>query len=71
MDTLLEIEEAIDRLPQDQMLKLVERLEKRVADEWDRKFEQDVNSGTFNEVAHSALAEHRAGQSTSFPTDEE
>ena len=31
MDSLLEIEEAIGRLPKDQMIELVERLEQRVA----------------------------------------
>lgn len=71
MDTMLEIEEAIGRLPKDQMMALVERLEQRVADEWDRKFEQDVNSGRLNEVANRALAEHRAGQTTPFPPYEE
>ena len=50
---------------------LVDRIEQRVADEWDRRFEQDVNSGRLNEVAQRALAEHRAGQSTPFPAHEE
>ncbi len=71
MDSLLEIEEAIDRLRQDQIMALVDRIEQRVADEWDRRFEQDVNSGRLNEVAQRALAEHRAGQSTPFPAHEE
>ncbi len=71
MDSLLEIEEAIGRLPKDQMMALVERLEQRVADEWDRKFERDVTGGRLNEVAQRALAEHRAGQSTPFPAHEE
>jgi hypothetical protein len=71
MDSLLEIEEAIGRLPKDQMIELVERLEQRVADEWDRKFERDVTSGRLNEVAQRALVEHRAGQSTPFPSHEE
>lgn len=57
MDTLLEIEEAIGRLPKDQMMALVERLEQRVAEEWDRKFERDVTGGRLNEVAQRALAE--------------
>lgn len=71
MDTLLEIEEDIDRLPKDQMMALMERLEERVADEWDRKFERDVAGGRLNEVAQRALAQHRAGQSTPFPAHEE
>ena len=71
MDSLLEIEEAIDRLRQDQIMALVDRIEQRVADEWDRRFEQDVNSGRLNEVAQRALAEHLAGQSTPFPAHEE
>lgn len=57
METLLDIEEAIGRLPKDQMMALMER----VADEWDRKFERDVTGGRLNEVAQRALAEHRAG----------
>lgn len=71
METLLEIEEAIERLPQDQFMELVERLEKRVADAWDLKFEGDVKSGRLNEVAQRALAEHRSGKSTPFPQHEE
>jgi hypothetical protein len=71
MDSLLEIEEAIGRLPKDQMIELVERLEQRVADEWDRKFERDVTGGRLNKAAQRALAEHRAGQSTPFPAHEE
>jgi hypothetical protein len=71
METLLEIEEAIGRLPKDQMMALVERLEQRMADEWDRKFERDVASGRLNEVAQRALADHRAGLSTHFPAHEE
>ena len=70
MDTLLEIEEAICRLPPDQKMALVERLENLVADEWDRKFEQDVKSGKLNEIAQRALTEHRAGLSTPFPPNE-
>jgi hypothetical protein len=71
MNTLLEIEEAIDRLPREQVMELVDRLEKRVSDDWDRKFESDVKAGKLDSLAQRALAEHRAGQSTPFPKHEE
>lgn len=71
MNSLMEIEEAIERLPHDQVVELLEHLEKRVADDWDRKFESDVIGGKLNAAARRAIAEHRAGRSTPFPGDEE
>ena len=51
------------------MFMLVERLESKMADTWDRQIEGDVRSGRLNKIAQLALAEHRAGRSSPFPSD--
>jgi hypothetical protein len=69
MQTITEIEDAIGRLSEDEMFMLVERLESKMADTWDRQIEGDVRSGRLNKIAQLALAEHRAGRSSPFPSD--
>lgn len=69
MQTITEIEDAIGRLSEDEMFMLVERLESKMADTWDRQIEGDVRNGRLNKIAQQALAEHRAGRSSPFPSD--
>ena len=69
MQTITEIEDAIGRLSEDEMFMLVERLESKMADTWDRQIEGDVRSGRLNKIAQLALAEHRAGRSSPLPSD--
>ncbi len=71
MGTLREIEEAIDRLPREQIFALSEWLQQRVEAQWDHQFEADVESGRLNDMAQKAIAEHRAGKSKVFPEDAE
>jgi hypothetical protein len=69
MQTVMEIENAIGQLSDEEMFKLIERLESKAGDVWDRQFEKDVKSGRLDSIAQQAIQEHRAGQSTSFPHD--
>ncbi|MCH7224942.1 hypothetical protein [Haloferula sp. A504] len=71
MGTLQEIEEAIDRLPKDQVFALGEWLQRRIDAQWDQQLEDDVEAGRLNKVAEEALSEYRAGKSKSFPSDAE
>jgi len=71
MKTLGEIEEAIARLPRNQMYELAARLDNKLGDAWDRQFERDVVAGRLQSAANAALAEHRSGKSSVFPPDRE
>lgn len=71
MSTLQEIEQAIDRLPQEQVFALGEWLQQRLDAEWDRQFERDVKTGRLAAAARKAIEEHRAGRSRDFPGDAE
>ena len=71
VSTLQEIEQAIDQLPRNQAFKLGEWLERRLNNEWDGQHESDVKEGRLDKVAQEALKEHRAGNSRSFPINEE
>ena len=69
MQTVIEIEEAIGQLPDEEMFKLIERLENKAADLWDRQIERDIKGGRLTSIAQQAIQEHRAGHSTAFPSD--
>ena len=71
VSTLQEIEQAIDQLPRNQAFELGEWLERRLNSEWDEQHESDVKEGRLDKVAQEALKEQRAGNSTSFPINEE
>ncbi len=71
MGTLQEIEQAIDRLPQDEVFALSEWLQQRIDFQWDKQFEGDVEAGRLNAVAQKAIEEHRANNSKNFPGDAE
>ncbi len=71
MSTIEEIEAAIERLPRDQLFRLIARLRNKFEDEWDRKIEEDVKSGRLDQFAGEALAEYRAGKTRPFPPCEE
>ncbi len=70
MSTVAEIEAAIENLPREEFFRLHEWIRERFDDAWDQEIEEDVTSGKLEGLAQAALAEHRAGQSTSLPPDE-
>lgn len=71
MSTLAEIEDAIEKLPNEQLFQLTDWISERFSDAWDRQIEQDIVAGKLDGLAAEAIAEHRAGQSLPLPVDEE
>jgi hypothetical protein len=69
MSKVQEIEAAIDALPPDEFLRLRQHVQARFEANWDAEFESDVASGRLDQFAADAIAEHRAGRSTPFPSD--
>lgn len=69
MSSIQEIEVAIAKLPREDFVQLRERIQRRFDEQWDEQFEQDVAAGKLDKLGAQALAEHRAGRSTPFPTD--
>jgi hypothetical protein len=69
MNTVREIEKAIQQPPREDIFRLREVIQHRFDDEWDRQFADDAESGLLDEFAEAALAEHRAGKSTALPRD--
>jgi hypothetical protein len=67
MSTLAEIEEAIEKLPNEQLFQLTDCISERFSDAWDRQIEQDIVAGKLDDLAAEAIAEHRAGQSLPMP----
>jgi hypothetical protein len=70
MSTVQEIEAAIQRLPREDVFRLHEVIQHRFDDEWDKQFEDDTLAGRLDHLAEAAIAEHRAGKSTTFPQNE-
>lgn len=68
MSTVQEIEAAIQRLPDAEVLALVDRLRERHAAAWDRQIESDVNAGHLDFLVQEAQAELRQGKTK--PLDE-
>lgn len=71
MSTLVEIEQAIQKLPREDLFQLTGWLSTHFSDAWDRQIEQDIVAGKLDDLAAEAIAEHRAGQSLPLPADEE
>lgn len=71
VSTLAEIEDAIEKLPNEQLFQLTDWISERFSGAWDRQIEQDIVAGKLDDLAAEAIAEHRAGQSLPLPADEE
>lgn len=68
MSTVLEIEKAIEHLPDEEFRTLAAWMQEKIASDADRAFEQAVLDGKFDHLAEQALQEIAAGQTT--PLDE-
>ena len=68
MSTVQEIEAAIQRLPDADVLALVDRLRERHAEAWDRQIAGDVAAGRLDFLVTEAQAELR--QEKTKPLDE-
>lgn len=64
MGTVNEIEQAIRALSQDDLAEFRNWFAAFDADQWDREFELDVESGRLNSLAEEALADLEAGRCT-------
>jgi hypothetical protein len=60
MSTVQEIESAIERLPQREMLALFDRLRGRHAEAWDRQIEADAQNGRLDALYARLVAENRS-----------
>jgi hypothetical protein len=69
MSTVMEIEKAIEELPNQELFELTRWISSRFSDAWDRQIEEDICAGRLDDLAAEALEEHRAGGSQGFPAD--
>ena len=60
MSTLAEIEQAIEKLPREDLFQLTGWLSTHFSDAWDRRIEEDIVAGRLDDLAAEAIAEHRA-----------
>jgi len=61
--TVEDIETAIIRLPQDQLIRFRAWYEKFDSDAWDEQIQQDAIAGRLDALAEAAIADHQAGKS--------
>lgn len=62
MHTVKEIEEAITRLPKEELVALRAWFNRFDADAWDKQFEEDVQKGKLDDLAEKAIEDFRAGK---------
>ena len=62
MQTLKDIEEAVERLSAQDLARFRTWFEEREAEAFDRAIERDVASGKLDALAERALADHAAGR---------
>ena len=62
MLTVQEIEQAISRLPLDELARLRTWFDEFEARVWDQQFEVDAQSGKLDKIAEQAIGEYRTGK---------
>ena len=62
MESLVEIEKAVSRLPKESYLAFREWFEDFDAKAWDDEFEKDALSGKFDRLAKQAIDDFKAGK---------
>lgn len=68
VNTVQEIEAAIDRLPREELRQLAEWFDRRRSEDWDQQMKEDAKSGgPLDQLAQQALAEFRQGRVTKLP----
>ena len=67
MSTLLEIEQAIERLPAPEQAALASWLAGREARSWDAQMDHDAETGKLDFLFHEAETERREGNLTGWP----
>jgi hypothetical protein len=64
MSTVVEIEEAIQKLPPAELARLREWFARFDAAQWDRQFEADAAAGRLDALADEAISDLRQGRCT-------
>jgi hypothetical protein len=70
VSTVMEIEKAIEKLPNEELFELTHWISSRFSEAWDHQIEEDIRAGRLDDLAAEALQEHRAGGSCELPMDE-
>jgi hypothetical protein len=70
VSTVVEIQQAITRLPESEQRCLARWFAEVLSDAWDGQIEKDIAAGRLDHLAEEALEEFRARQTRAFPPDE-
>ena len=70
MSTVVEIQNAITKLPESDQRVLARWFAEVRSEVWDSQIEEDIGAGRLDPLAEEALEEFRAGQTKAFPPDE-
>lgn len=62
MSTVIEIEDALQRLPVSKAREVAGWLQEYLDEKWDAQIERDAESGKLDELARRALAHYEAGR---------
>lgn len=62
MQNVQEIEEAVSKLSESDLINFREWFEKFDQGVWDKQFEADVKSGKLNELAQKAISDFKSGK---------
>lgn len=66
MNTVQAIEEAIQQLPETDLIELHHWFNEFIENLWDKQIEQDANLGKLDALAAEALADYHAGKASEF-----
>ena len=67
MSTVLDIENAIDRLPPGQRAEVAAWIARREAQDWDAQMDVDAAAGKLDFLFREAADEHKSGQLKNWP----
>jgi hypothetical protein len=70
VSTVVEIQQAIARLPESEQRCLARWFAEVLSDAWDGQIENDMVAGRLDHLAEEALEEFHTGQTKAFPPDE-
>ena len=62
--SITDLEVAVTRLSEDELLAFSRWLEEYIADEWDRQIEENIRAGRFDAAGKRARADYDAGRCT-------
>ena len=62
--SVIELEQAISKLPEEELSRFAAWFEEFMADEWDKQIERDAAAGKFDKMNAKADADFEAGRCT-------